>query len=365
MKQLFIFIILNLTFLIVWSCSENGVKPPPPEEKLCEITDSTSHAVTWRIDTIGVWPSVLYDVSAIDENNVWAVGEIWTPEKDTVWNNENTKNNAVKWNGNEYEYYQLEVSLSDGQPIIQGLQVALPFTENNIWLFSSSAYVRWDGIEWHSSWKFERKGAISSAWGASSSDFYLVGSNGSITHYNGSSFTLMETGTDISLFEIKGFVDPQTGKQHVWALGFENGKSVVLKLEDGVWTNVWDMELLQNNFRFPHALYLDNSKTIVMDIWNGPEQKGRLYCFNQNDFTEYKMLAEHGTFSSGIGGSGINNIYIGGSRYRVEHFNGNTVFKYDNLLGGGSQTKTIYHKNRIYICGDTGAQKAKLIHGFR
>ncbi len=99
MKHLIIFIILNLSFLIVRSCSENGVKPPPPEEKLCEINDTTSHAVTWRVDTIGVFPSVLFDVAAIDPNNVWAVGEIWTPEKDTVWNNENTKNNAVKWNG--------------------------------------------------------------------------------------------------------------------------------------------------------------------------------------------------------------------------------------------------------------------------
>jgi hypothetical protein len=355
MKQLFIFIILNVSFLIFTACSENSVKPPP-EEKLCEITDSTSHAVTWRVDTIGVWPSILYDVSAIDEKNVWAVGEIELNKEGTE------RYNAVKWNGSKYEYYK--VFYLGGLP---RLDVVLAFAEKDIWMFSQDRYSFWNGDSFITKNLIESefKGSTQGAWGVSSNDFYLVTNRGFITHYDGTSFTLMETGTDISLFEIKGFVDPHTGKQHVWALGFENGISVVLKLEDGIWRNVWDMELLQNNFRFPHALYIDNSKTIVMDIWNGPEQKGRLYCFNQNDFTDYIMLAEHGTFSRGIGGTGINDIFIGGSRYRVEHFNGSTVFEYENLLGGGSQTKTIYHKNWIYICGDTGSQQAKLIHGFR
>ena len=175
----------------------------------------------------------------------------------------------------------------------------------------------------------------------------------------------MESGTDISLFEIKGFVDAKTGKQHIWALGFNTGISVVLKLENGQWTNVWDMDLLKNGYRFPHALYIDNSRTLVMDVWSGTEQKGRLYCFNQDDFTDNQLLTEHTTFVRGMGGSGLNDLFFGGSGYRVEHFNGNSLKIYDELLGGGSQIKTIYHENRIYICGDTAGQKAKLIHGKR
>jgi hypothetical protein len=367
MKQLFIFIILNFSFLIVMSCSENGVKPPPPEEKLCEITDSTSHAVTWRVDTIGVWPSILYDISAIDANNVWAVGEVWTPEKDTVWNNENTKNNAVKWNGKEYEYFQLAVVAEGGAMFISNLSTLLTFSENDIWLFSEfGSYVRWDGNSWKSEYIGQSQiGSTKDAWGVSSSDFYLVGNHGSITHYNGSSFSLMETGTDISLFEIKGFVDPHTGKQHIWALGFENGISVVLKLEDGIWTNVWDMELLQNNFRFPHALYIDNNKTIVMDIWNGPGQKGRLYCFNQNDFTDYKMLAEHSTFSEDMGVISLNDVFFIGP-YKIEHFNGNSIHFSSELAGIGWFLAAEVFKEKIFITGFAQGEKfAPFIHGQR
>ena len=362
----FVIFLLSLLFFACSGCKKD-LSPidDKKKEELCQITDTTSHDITWRVDTLGVFPSVLYDVSSIDNNNVWAVGEIWTPEKDTVWNTENTKNNAVKWNGNEYEYYQLVSEVYGGGQGIQYLQTLLTFAEDDIWLFSSSSYLYWDGKNWETQYISNRQGGIKAVWGISSNDFYIVGSNGSITHYDGASFSLMESGTNISLFEIKGYIDPQTGKQHVWVLGYEAGNSVVLKLENGKWINVWDMDLLQNGFRFPHALFIDNSKTLVMDVWSGMEQKGRLYCFNQYDFTENKLLIEHSTFTRGMGGSGINDLFIGGAFYRVEHFNGSAVYLYDNLIGGGTQIKTIFQGNSIYICGDTGSQQAKLIHGKR
>ena len=45
------------------------------EEMLCEITDTTSHNFTFEIDTVGTFPSSLFDVTALDENNVWVVGK--------------------------------------------------------------------------------------------------------------------------------------------------------------------------------------------------------------------------------------------------------------------------------------------------
>ncbi len=40
--------------------------------------DTTSHNFTWQTCTFGEHSnSVLYDVAIIDENNIWAVGEIY------------------------------------------------------------------------------------------------------------------------------------------------------------------------------------------------------------------------------------------------------------------------------------------------
>jgi len=65
--------------------------------------DTTSHEFTWTIDTIGIYGSVLYDVAMIDKNDIWAVGEIHTPETDRYDSLGNwvPPFNAVHWDGNE------------------------------------------------------------------------------------------------------------------------------------------------------------------------------------------------------------------------------------------------------------------------
>ena len=42
--------------------------------------DTTSHNFHWEIDTLGDYGSCLYDVFAFTENEVWAVGEIDSPD---------------------------------------------------------------------------------------------------------------------------------------------------------------------------------------------------------------------------------------------------------------------------------------------
>ena len=63
--------IILLTFLIK-GC--NSVEPPVNGSG----QDTTSHNFTWQTWTFGEHSSsVLYDVVIIDENNIWAVGEIY------------------------------------------------------------------------------------------------------------------------------------------------------------------------------------------------------------------------------------------------------------------------------------------------
>ena len=67
--------------------------------------DTTSHNFTfqsWTFGTIG--SSVLYDVAIINENNIWAVGEIMIA--DTSQNGYTTYN-AVHWDGNDWELLRI------------------------------------------------------------------------------------------------------------------------------------------------------------------------------------------------------------------------------------------------------------------
>ena len=76
----------------------------------------------------------MYDVSAIDPQNVWAVGEI---ERSEISGED--RYNAVKWNGNEYEYFK--IFYFGGLPRID---VVLAFEEDDIWMFGQDRYSFWD-----------------------------------------------------------------------------------------------------------------------------------------------------------------------------------------------------------------------------
>ena len=64
--------------------------------------DTTSHNFTFEMITFGgqIGSSVLFDVAIINENNIWAVGEIWIADTSQLGY---TKYNAVHWDGNSWE----------------------------------------------------------------------------------------------------------------------------------------------------------------------------------------------------------------------------------------------------------------------
>ena len=49
-------------------------------------------------------------------------------------------------------------------------------------------------------------------WGTSSQDLYVVGYGGNIAHYNGSSWTKIESGTDLDIQDIWGIIDKDGSK---------------------------------------------------------------------------------------------------------------------------------------------------------
>lgn len=67
--------------------------------------DTTSHNFVWEIDTLGSYGSYLMDVVIIDENDVWAVGQIKSGYDTTISGNDTfytpIKYNAVHWDGTE------------------------------------------------------------------------------------------------------------------------------------------------------------------------------------------------------------------------------------------------------------------------
>ncbi len=175
----------------------------------------TSHNFTWEIDTLGIYPSYLNDVAIVNENDIWVVGDIRTDEPDTVHNLPYTKYNAAHWDGKEWELIKIQP-----QGYVQPLKCIYYISDSDIWFGLSSLPIQWNGSEYY---KYTPAGdgfpggqTINAIWGTSSSNLYFVRSGGSIVHYDGSTFTKMESGTETRLIDIWGL-----DENHIWVTGRE------------------------------------------------------------------------------------------------------------------------------------------------
>ncbi len=199
---------------IVYQVSPEGIS----SNKLSVTTmDTTSHNfmfTSWTFGTVG--SSTLYDVAIINENNIWAVGEIMIA--DTSQNGYTTYN-AVHWDGSQWELKRIPYYFNS-QAYYHPIQAIFAFNENDIW-FCGNGVINWDGTYFRSIgisptvWGPYQMNKI---WGSSSSNLYVVGNNGNIAHYNGTNWQRIESGTTLNINDIWGDFNEKTQEWEVLAV---------------------------------------------------------------------------------------------------------------------------------------------------
>jgi hypothetical protein len=168
--------------------------------------DTTSHNFTfqsWTFGTIG--SSVLYDVAIINENNIWAVGEIMIADTSI---NGYTVYNAVHWDGSEWELLRIPNYDYPNTLVYGALQTIFAFSENDIWFCSYSNLVHYNGTTFSSKAQFMTSinfnGQVKKMWGTDKNNIYCVGRNGAIYHYFGTNWQRIESGTNANIVDISG-----------------------------------------------------------------------------------------------------------------------------------------------------------------
>ena len=226
MKIIAISVFISLLLFAAFSCKNNPIIPPPPNDEL----DSTSHNIVWQIDTIGTWQSVLWDVWGTDPNNVYAAGDIFTS------NDGREGTNIMHWDGKQW----------NPEPFWEGEITAIyGFSKNDVWV--AGAYIadpffyplfgHWNGSKWEKT-VLSISGVIGALWGTSPTNLYAVGSGGMILHYDGSYWTQMNSGTNIrALSDIWGFSD-----NAIYASGYDasSGRGVLLYYNGTTWKTLID-----------------------------------------------------------------------------------------------------------------------------
>jgi hypothetical protein len=368
MRFKFILFIFHLSFFLFhWAaCKEKTTSPPdgnPP--------DTTSHNFTWRIDTLGTYGSVLYDVAVINENDIWAVGEIHTEDTDRFDSLGNwiQPYNAVHWDGSEWELKRIYTNGSFGSPRYIRLKSIFAFSENDIWITNYvGGYGHWNGSFWKTGWV---AGGENKIWGSSSENLFIVGSIGNIIHYDGQTWRKLESGTTINLLDVFGSPDGSV----VWACGFDDlTGSVLLKNTGGGFETVARVDdpngaHLHNIITYVfNTLWTDNSDTVYVGsvgrVYNTPLNYTNFA--RENLWFDYANSNTYPNTTDAIRGNSPKDIFIAGYQNEIRHFNGISWYNYTQLLSSSGEWLSLSVKeNKVVAVGITPDRKALIATGNR
>jgi hypothetical protein len=298
-------------------------------EVLAITLDTTSHNFTWQTFEFGEYGnSVLYDVAIINENNIWAVGEIYM--NDSNGNPDPTFYNAVHWNGTEWELKK--IFYKGG---IWTIRTIFAFNGNDIWFSGYMRYLNGQFIELTIP-NILRGWQINKLWGSSSNDLYAVGDNGNIAHYNGSGWTKIESpvgtsGTDVDLLDVWGSPDGKT----VWVCGENLQKTNLLKIKNNqteiVFEGSYPMQTVKNRFSDGLLSLWTNSSNFIYVL-----SPYNLYRCKTNTTGEGEELYPYNDYFRGayirIRGTEINNLFTTGNKSTITHYNGVSWKIYDELI---------------------------------
>ncbi len=176
----------------------------PPWNSPCEFNfteccvDATSHNFTWQFDTLGVYPSEFKDVSIVDENHAWAVGDITIP--DTSYYSGFATYNVAFWNGIEWKLDRVLFIGWGGNE-----------TYGN---------AHWDGDTRFSEFMPNNPGLAYDIWGSSPDDIWFVGSYGNFTHYEYYGYTINDSLNLVyySFNYSETSIEAETGIRDIWGI---------------------------------------------------------------------------------------------------------------------------------------------------
>jgi hypothetical protein len=275
--------------------------------------DTTSHNFSFISYQFGEHSSsVLYDVAIINENSIYAVGEIYM--NDSLGQPDPTPYNATHWNGTSWDTMRIPTKTFSGTTVSSVIRTIFAFNENDIWTFSiAGSYSHWNGSNWETEFVNEREGTGNKLWGESSSNLYLVCAGGGISHYDGTNWQRIESGTDTDIRDIWGITDISTSSTLIYSAVSNIGTS-------------GDFKILRINNSGISSEKPWSYNTPVVSIWF--KNRFKMYACggivaenNVGDLWEQESsIPDIGCYR--IRATDYNDVYVVGGYGLIAHFNG-------------------------------------------
>jgi hypothetical protein len=311
--------------LLHFSC--NSVEPPPDDNG----TDTTSHNFTFQSWTFGEHSgSTLYDVVIIDEDNIWAVGEIYM--KDSLGQPDPHPYGIVHWDGTEWNVKHITAQNPSGgfsYIIPTGIFVINPteiwLARGGVFLFNGVNIVQSFWLVNYSGYTggiFENGETAQRLWGKSSNDLYAVGNKGAIAQYNGSDWQKIESTTELNIYDIYGQKTANEEYEIICVASdlFLNQGKKILKIDNNNVSAILD-EGLSNSLH---------------TVWFLP---GKKYFICGDGLFSTTSLSESWTrntalpsyYKDAVRGNALNDIIVVGAFGLLLHYNGNSWKNFQDI----------------------------------
>jgi hypothetical protein len=315
--------------------------------------DTTSHDFSWQIFRLGDYGTWIRDVAIINDTLIYAVGEIY---KNFPNGEEDPKPYSLaRWDGHSWSIKRLYYKYKDyqGQEVIAPNPIAriLPFGENDIWLSSGSVF-HWNGRDSIADLSFSRVSltedvdegkSLDVIWGTSSNDIYAAGAKGTILHFDGRKWQVIESGTNLTFYDIWGGMNDSGTKPEVLAVG-----SIVLTHSGRV---IEKLDGLNAEQISTEGIPYNNT-----DVWFIPEKayyvaSGFLYYkhrLTDPSWTEISGLTDYSI--TDIYGPDRNDIFVTTSYGNILHFNGKSwKTNYNEVKLHGVVYSSVRLKNNLAV----------------
>jgi hypothetical protein len=321
------------------SCKDSPPGPPPLAGP-----DTTSHEITWATDSMGFFSTRLLDVWGTSETNVYAVGYVPgpPPEPGTY---------IAQYNGSVWAPMQDD---SLGWWLAAGLLAGIHGLSNDMIVVAGSRYnsgvvtgvvAKWNGARW-TNISPDSSAALFTVWAESETSIYAAGDSGTILWYDGNSWTQLESGTDLDIWQISGLPGGE-----IYAVGSDYfnsfAGSVILRIEGNI--------VIHEQF-FPVG-----QKFGIWGTLGGEAYATGEGTFHKTRGSSWLQIATPNPRVAlwSVTGTAPNNVLVVGSYGAVVHWSGGSWRFYEELYDRSSfksYFKTFAIGNRYFLVGYTGSR---------
>jgi len=285
------------------------------------------------------------------------VGEIYL--KDSTGQFNPLPYNAIHWDGMSWKLERISVRYA-GYWAVAPLEAVFALSSTDIWV-SSGLPIHGNGQSWVIYHLFdmgilaETDGSISHMWGSSTNNLFFAGGKGSLVHYDGNTWTKIETGTRQDIQDIWGVYDKDTQKKTIFCTvssKYFGGEKKVLQILDNRAVKEFDW----------------SPQVIAQSIWFAKDSPlyicgDGLFKYENKHWSEVLGLPE--LYKNIVRGNHQNDVFVAGDFGIFAHYNGNNWRTYDLpslpfIIFKGLAAKN----NTVVAVGDDG-DRAILCRGTR